>query len=192
MAVITIREKQPTENGFAASLIFEGGEYPINITDPFTYEQEQQLEWYFEQWLTYPMLNGKKAETAKMSVASYGESLFNQIFDDKNAYSHYCQLRGNLKQVKIEIVGNSPEFHALHWEAIRDKDLPRPLGVDCVMVRKRIDKAASVAANMAESPVINLLVVIARPVDGERDSCLYSQCLSVGEAGTRKWGRWGK
>jgi hypothetical protein len=113
MAVITIREKQPTENGFAASLIFEGGEYPINITDPFTPQQEQQLEWYFEEWLTYPMLDGKKAEAAKTSVASYGESLFNQVFKaDIDAYSHYRQLRGNLNQVKIEIVGNSPEWQA--------------------------------------------------------------------------------
>ncbi len=169
MAVITIREKQPTAEGFAASLIFEGGEYPINITDPFTPKEERQLEWYFEEWLTYPMLNGKKAEAAKTSVVSYGESLFNQVFKaDIDAYSHYRQLRGNLKQVKIEIVGNSPEFHALHWEALRDKDWPRPLSVDCVMIRKRLDKAASVAANMAESPIINLLVVIARP-DEEHD-----------------------
>ncbi|MDZ8025952.1 MAG: tetratricopeptide repeat protein [Nostoc sp. DedQUE11] len=169
MAVITIREKQPTAEGFAASLIFEGGEYSINITDPFTPKEERQLEWYFEEWLTYPMLNGKKAEAAKTSVVSYGESLFNQVFKaDIDAYSLYRQLRGNLKQVKIEIVGNSPEFHALHWEAMRDKDWPRPLSVDCVMIRKRLDKVASVAANMAESPVINLLVVIARP-DEEHD-----------------------
>ncbi|PHJ63574.1 Tfp pilus assembly protein PilF [Nostoc linckia z18] len=169
MAVITIREKQPTAEGFAASLIFEGGEYPINITDPFTPKEERQLEWYFEEWLTYPMLNGKKAEAAKTSVVSYGESLFNQVFKaDIDAYSFYRQLRVNLKQVKIEIVGNSPEFHALHWEALRDKDWPRPLSVDCVMIRKRLDKAASVAANMAESPIINLLVVIARP-DEEHD-----------------------
>jgi len=44
MAVITIREKQPTAEGFAASLIFEGGEYSINITDPFTPKEERQLE----------------------------------------------------------------------------------------------------------------------------------------------------
>ncbi len=168
MTVIIIRETQPTATGFAASLIFDGGEYPINITDPFTQQEEQRLEWYFEEWLIYPMLNGKKAEAAKTSVVSYGESLFNQVFDDKNAYSHYRQLRGNLKQVKIEIVGNSPEFHALHWEAMQDKDLPRPLAVDCVMVRKRVDKIASVAVQMAESPVINLLVVISRP-DEEHD-----------------------
>jgi len=41
------------------------------------------------------------------------------------------------------------------------------------MVRKRLDKAASVAANMAESPVINLLVVIARP-DEEHDVVYYN------------------
>ncbi|WP_306296882.1 CHAT domain-containing protein [Nostoc sp. TCL26-01] len=169
MTVITIREKQPTETGFAASLIFEGGEYAINITDPFTPQQERVLEWYFEEWLTFPMLNAQKAEAAKTSVVSYGESLFQQVFQaDVDAYSDYRQLRGNLKQVKIEIVGNSPEFHALHWEAMRDKDLPRPLSVDCVMVRKRIDKSASVATHLAESPVINLLVVISRP-DEEND-----------------------
>ncbi|MEH2252848.1 hypothetical protein [Nostoc sp.] len=55
MAIITIRENQPTETGFAASLIFEGGEYPINITDPFIPQQEKLLEWYFEEWLTFPI-----------------------------------------------------------------------------------------------------------------------------------------
>jgi tetratricopeptide (TPR) repeat protein len=169
MSVITIREKQATATGFVASLNFDGDdEYQINVTDPFTPKQEQQLEWYFEEWLTYPMLNGVKAEAAKASVTSYGESLFNQVFDEKGAYSQYCQLRGNRAQVKIEIVGNSPEFHALHWEAMRDKDLPRPLAVDCVMVRKRIQKAAPSAPSLEQSPVINLLVVIARP-DEEHD-----------------------
>ncbi|MDJ0798020.1 MAG: tetratricopeptide repeat protein [Calothrix sp. MO_167.B12] len=172
MSVIVIRETQPTATGFAARLIFDGGdggEYEINVTDPFTPQEERRLEWYFEEWLTFPMLNGKKAEAAKNSVASYGEGLFNQVFRaDADAYSQYRQLRRNLKQVKIEIVGNSPEFHALHWEAMQDKDLPRPLAVDCVMIRKQFAKSAPVAAQMAPSPVINLLVVIARP-DEEDD-----------------------
>ncbi len=172
MSVIAIRETQPTAKGFAARLIFDGGdggEYEINITDPFTPLEERQLEWYFEEWLTFPMLNGKKAEAAKNTVASYGERLFNQVFHaDSDAYSQYRQLRRNLKQVTIEIVGNGPEFHALHWEAMQDKDLPRPLAVDCVMLRKRLAKAAPVLAQMAPSPVINLLVVIARP-DEEDD-----------------------
>lgn len=171
MSVITIRETHSTATGFTASLIFDngGGEYQIQISDPFTPREEGVLEWYFEQWLTYPMLEGVKADKAKASVARYGESLFEQVFKaDFDAYSYYRQLRSNLRNVKIEIVGNSPQFHALHWEAMRDKDLPRLLAVDCVIVRKRVQKAAPIAANILPSPVINLLVVIARP-DEEND-----------------------
>ena len=170
MSVIQIRETQSTATGFAASLIFDNGagEYQIQISDPFTPKEEGLLEWYFENWLTYPMLERVKADNAKASVARYGESLFNQVFQDRDAYSDYKQLRGNLRNVIIEIVGNSPEFHALHWEALRDKDLPRPLAVDCVMVRKLARPSAAVRAGMSASAVINLLVVIARP-DEEHD-----------------------
>ncbi|BDA76398.1 hypothetical protein CAL7716_105640 (plasmid) [Calothrix sp. PCC 7716] len=170
LSVIQIRETQSTATGFAASLIFDNGagEYQIQISDPFTPKEEGLCEWYFENWLTYPMLDGVKAQEAKASIARYGESLFNQVFQDRDAYSEYKQLRGNLKNVKIEIVGNSPEFHALHWEAIRDKDLPRPLAVDCVMIRKLARPLAAVGASMSASAVINLLVVIARP-DEEHD-----------------------
>jgi hypothetical protein len=119
-------------------LICDGGEYPINITDPFTPQEEQRLEWYFEEWLIYPMLNGKKAEAAKTSVVSYGESLFNQVFKaDIDAYAYYRQLRGNLKQVKIEIVGNSHcdagEFRGFTgvtspWFALTLKPVPLRVG----------------------------------------------------------------
>ncbi|MHC5756072.1 MAG: tetratricopeptide repeat protein, partial [Nostoc sp.] len=60
-----------------------------------------------------------KAEAAKTSVINYGESLFNQVFQaDINAYSHYRQLRLNLNQVKIEIVGN--ELDAATREALQE------------------------------------------------------------------------
>ncbi|MDJ0773267.1 MAG: hypothetical protein QNJ49_07525 [Mastigocoleus sp. MO_167.B18] len=52
MSIIMIRETEKTETGFTARLIFDrgdGGEYSINITDPFTAEEEQRLEWYFEE-----------------------------------------------------------------------------------------------------------------------------------------------
>lgn len=71
-------------------------------------------------------------------------------------------MQGNLSQLQIEIVSRTPEFQALHWEAMRDRNLPRPLAVDCVVVRKSI-KPVSVPANVQPSPVINLLVVVARP-----------------------------
>ena len=164
MPVITIREQQRTETGFDAILSFDGRvNYPISITDPFTTQEEQQLEWYFEEWLVYPMLNTVKAQKAANSVKAYGQQLFEQVFKANiDAYSEYRQLRGNLNQVQIEIESQIPEFQALHWEALRDLELPRPFGVDCVMLRKRLNSVA-VPAYVQPSPVINLLVVTARP-----------------------------
>jgi len=164
MPVITIREQQQTEAGFEAILSFDGRvNYPITITEPFSRQEEQQLEWYFEEWLVYPMLNTVKAEQAADSVENYGQKLFKQVFQTNfDAYSEYRQLRGKLKQVQIEIESQTPEFQALHWEAMRDPELPRPFGVDCVMLRKST-KPVPVSAYMQPSPVINLLVVTARP-----------------------------
>ncbi|MDB9346645.1 CHAT domain-containing tetratricopeptide repeat protein [Nodularia spumigena] len=169
MTVITIREEGRIDTVFAATLKFDGGEYPVTITDPFTPQEEKQLEWYFEEWVTFPFSDTVIAERAAASVKIYGESLFKQVFQaDFNAYSLYRQLRGNLSQVQIEIVAKTPEFHALHWEALHDPELPRPLAVDCVMLRKNVKPAPPVLANVQSSPVINLLVVVARP-DEERD-----------------------
>ncbi|WP_254449364.1 CHAT domain-containing protein, partial [Anabaena sp. UHCC 0253] len=167
MPVITIREQQQTVTGFAASLSFGDGEYNITITDPFTPQEERELEWYFEEWLVYPIVDTVKAERAKNSVKTYGEKLFDQVFQDKKAYSKYQQLKNNLGQVQIEIISKTPEFQALHWEALQDPDFPRPLAVDCVMLRKSVNSAVG-SVNLQTSPVINLLVVVARP-DEEKD-----------------------
>lgn len=168
MAIITIREQQKTATGFEAILKFQGGEYPITVTDPFTRPEEKQLEWYFENWIEYPFSNETTASQVAQNVNGYGEKLFKQVFQANfQAYSEYDKLRRNLSQVQIEIESNTPEFQALHWEAMRDPDLPRPLAVDCVMLRKNL-KPSSVLAYFAESPVINLLVVTARP-DEEHD-----------------------
>ena len=171
MPAITIREQGKTAAGFKAQVIIENHnrvEYEIpEIKDPFREKEEKQLEWYFEEWLKYPMLDQVRAETAAASIKDYGENLFEQVFGDRNVYSAYQGLRGNLSQVRMAIASNDPDFHALHWEALRDPDLPRPLAVDCVMVRS-INKPRPIPAKVKESPTINLLVVVARP-DEERD-----------------------
>ncbi len=172
MPVITVREEGQTETGFRASLHFDGvGNFPLTITEPFTSKQEGELEWYFERWLNRPHLNQVKAERAAGSVRDYGEDLFKQVFkSDFDAYGEYKQLRGNLSEVEIVIESRTPEFQALHWEAMLDPDLPRPLAVDAVMVRKTVKRVA-VEGEVDVSPVINLLVVTARP--NEDDDIAY-------------------
>ena len=94
MSVITIREQQQTESGFAATVTFDNSaEYPITISDPFTPQEEKELEWYFEEWLVYPMLDEVKAKRAAASVKKYGENLFDRVFADRKAYKKYDQLK---------------------------------------------------------------------------------------------------
>jgi tetratricopeptide (TPR) repeat protein len=108
--------------------------------------------------LEFPFSDTIIAERAAASIKKYGENFFNQIFRDRDAYSQYQRLRKGQNPLQIEIVGKTPDFQALHWEP----GYPRPLAVDCVMVRKSVKRGAR-QANIAQSPVINLLVVTARP-----------------------------
>ena len=168
MAVITIREQSQTDTGFNATLVIDGNNYPTTVSDPFKEEQEQELEWYFEEWLRYPILDNVKAERAKASLRNYGKELFKQVFQaDIKAYAKYSQLCSDLTQVQLEIESITPEFHAIHWEALQDPDLPRPFAIDSVLIRKSI-QPATIAANVKESPIVNLLVVTARP-NAEQD-----------------------
>ena len=162
MSIITIREQQKTETGFQASVSFDDATtgYLIEVRDPFSPGEEERLEWYFEKWSVFPYVDTVRAEAAKVSVRAYGESLFEQVFKrDIEAYSAYKQSRDSIRQIKI--IGKSPEFQALHWEALHDPQMPRPLAIDRVMVRQV--QSTEKQAIVAPSPVINLLVVTARP-----------------------------
>ncbi|PZU98418.1 MAG: Tfp pilus assembly protein PilF [Pseudanabaena sp.] len=163
MPVITIREEQQVDDGFLANLRIDGRDYPnIMISDPFLKSEEDSLEWYFERWLRFPMLDTTRAADVAASIREYGTRLFDQIFADRKAYADYLRLRDNLGPLRFEIEGINPEFQALHWEALRDAELPYPLAVDCVMVRKST-KPTAVMAEVKDSTTLNVLMVTARP-----------------------------
>jgi tetratricopeptide (TPR) repeat protein len=162
MPTIEIQQK----NGFEAIVAIAGAEFAITVSDPFAQSEEKRLEWYFEQWIQCPFTDGTIAERAAASVRSYGENLFEQVFSGR-AYGAYQRVNGQLSDLEIVISGD-PEFQGLHWEAMWDKDFDRPLAVDCVMVRRRRVRGMVSAAQVQESPVLNLLIVTARP-DEEGD-----------------------
>jgi len=168
MAVIRIREVPGSSDGSSAVVSFDHGEeYPITIKDPFSEAEEQQLEWYFEEHLRFPFMRKVQAKTAADSVVTYGETLFKQVFADPEAYVAYKQrLQARLNTLQIEIAG-SPQFHALHWEALKDPKLPQPLALQATMVRQNL-KPQIVHATVRTSPTINVLLVTARPY-GKRD-----------------------
>ena len=166
MTHITIREQATDQRN--ALLIYDYGEqFPIVISDPFTPKEEARLEWYFEEHLRFPFTRQVRAREAAASVTRYGEELFNQVFADRKAYARYQEaLQAGVATLSFEIAG-SPEFHGYHWEALKDPDLPQPLALQGVMVRRNL-VPQTVRAGVRESPTINLLVVTARP-GGRRD-----------------------
>lgn len=167
MPIIKITERKNPIDSFNADVSFDGEEYPVTVTKPFSDEDEELLEWYFEEHLRFPFIEGTKAAAAAASVTRYGETLFKQVFADSEAFARYRQMtQEGLDGARVEIIG-SPEFHALHWEAMKDPKLEDPLALRSTMVRRN-SKPQIIAANSQPSPTINLLIVTARP-GGKRD-----------------------
>ena len=169
MTLIAIRERPNGPAGSNAVLSFDGlGEFPVSVRDPFEGTgEEERLEWYFEHHLRFPFADTVKAREAAASVERYGEALFEQVFADRQAFARYSRaLQAGVGSFQIEIAG-SPEFHGLHWEALKDPALPRAMSLEAPLVRKNLVPQA-VEAVMRPSPTINLLIVTARP-HGSRD-----------------------
>jgi tetratricopeptide (TPR) repeat protein len=168
MTTITIREHVGGPDGSNATLSFDGqGEYALTITDPFSEEEEQRLEWYFEEHLRFPFVKQVEAQAAAESVERYGEALFGQVFADRAAFADYkAAAQAGLNTLSFEIAG-SPQFHRWHWEALKDPQLPRAFALEAPMARKNLKPQVTRATPRA-SPTINLLIVIARP-HGARD-----------------------
>lgn len=168
MTVIRIREQRKEANSFAATVSFDDQyEYSITVSDPFSPEEEARLEWYFEQHLKFPFMDDFKAQEAAASIAKYGEVLFGQVFsgDAKTQYRMALQ-NGGPGALSLEIAG-SPEFHRLHWEALKDPRFSDALAVHAPVVRKSLTPPP-LRANVRSLPTLNVLVVTARP-HGHRD-----------------------
>ena len=163
MPLIRIQERPESPDGSNAIVSFNNGpEYHITIKNLFEEQQEQELEWYFEEHLEFPFTKKVRAQNAATSITTYGETLFKQVFGDPDIYAEYRDLlKAGLHDLHIEIAG-SPKFHSLHWESIKDPKLAQPLALQAAMARKNLQPQA-LPASVRTSSTINLLIVTARP-----------------------------
>lgn len=163
MTIIIIKEAGNPDENLNATVSFDHrGEYPVTIRNPFTPEEEQQLSWYFEEYLSVPFLE-PKARSIPESIRKYGEELFNQVFRDKKIYSQYSDARKRgLETIRIQISGSPDFFHMLHWETLKDPRDETPLVLDASMIRTSLIPKGPILP-IRESPVIRILVITARP-----------------------------
>ena len=113
----------------------DAAEYDVTVTDPADQDAEGRLAWYFEQHLRYPFLDKDLEHDAVQQITAHGEALFAQVFP--GAASHdYRRLRDkSFDGCRIEISG-SAALHRLHWETLKDPDLPAPLSVRLPVTRR--------------------------------------------------------
>jgi hypothetical protein len=167
--IITIAQTATIATGFEAKVTIGGAEFAINVSDPFASDpqREARLEWYFEEWIRFPFTDTTIAQKAAASVKEYGTTLFEQVLGDRRAFAEYQRVAGNLSLLELVIQGD-PAFQGLHWEALWDESMARPLALDCVVVRQRrvLNGGVPVVARQ-DSTLLNLLVVTARPNEGQ-------------------------
>ncbi len=144
--------------GFKANVSFDGRDHQAQFKDPFTPEQEENLRWYFENHLEFPMLDTVRAAEAAASVETYGNHLYNQLFADKDLYA---AVNNHQDDLRIEISG-SPDFHRLHWETLWRPKAPKPLAYRTVIARK-VKTEGRNRIDVPAKPAIRVLVVVARP-----------------------------
>src|SRR5258708_5547890 len=95
--------------------------HPITVASPFDADQLQELDWYFEQHLRFPLTDQVRARRAGESITAYGEALFQQLFASAEAREAYGDLkrRAYPDPLAIAVIG-SPAFQGLHWEALKE------------------------------------------------------------------------
>lgn len=159
---VRIQETGACDGGFAGTVRFDDGPpFDVIVKTPFTAEEEARLEWYFETHPRFPFADQARKDAAAASIFAYGESLFHQVLGLPEIHSEYRRHLNSDALFQFEIVG-SPPFHALHWEALKDPDISRPLSLLAQMVRKGDDRPFSSDAPRING-AMNLLLVTARP-----------------------------
>lgn len=133
MPKIVIQEQkvQPIPNEFLVTINFDGEDEfgDLTIYNPLSEENRQKLEWHFEQYVSHPYLNNVEPEEVANIIKDAGEKLFNQLFSKAKIYNRYRQVvEGGIENLVFEISG-SPEFHSIHWESLKDPELPKPFAL---------------------------------------------------------------
>jgi len=155
---ITIREQdKDDQNQYQAIISFNYDEFPCSITNPCSSEQLAELDWYFKEY-NDPDEDLDRAKSVAASIKKCGQQLFQQVFCDR-ALRRYDREKHTGIQC-IEIIG-SPAFHSLPWETLYDPDDSQPLALNIPIVRQYTSETKIL--NIRQSPIINLLIVTARP-----------------------------
>lgn len=171
-STIKIKENGFADNVFSLLISFidnNGIEEVVSIdySDTDFVKTDKLLEWHFEDYISTPYDDSllKRSLTA---IEDYGKALFSQLITGDILYQYkkaYETTGPDL--ISIEIIGDSPGFHAIYWESLWDTKQPAPLATQGVSFCRRNIRPSVIKAITKPSAMLNLLIVTARPNEDE-------------------------
>jgi hypothetical protein len=99
---------------------------PVPFTNPLPYKAFKNLRWYLEEYLLFPYgAERYKAQKIEKEMKTWGESLFNHIFQkcdfDPDPHSLYQNaVKKGLDTCEICITSEDTRFLMIPWELLRD------------------------------------------------------------------------
>lgn len=173
----------PEKEEWAFTLEADGESYQLHLRNPFSAEDEEEVEWYFQRHSRFPLTDTVRAANVVNAIDIYGQKLFRQTIGAIPSSSlskryHEMRLEGTINELCIEISG-SAAFQRLHWEALKDDQSSvedPPLGLQVDIIRKPLATGACTSSEGQSAPLgwslpsrpLNILLVVARPA-GVRD-----------------------
>ncbi len=83
---------------FPVTLAFpNGNKYEVPVKNPFAGAGDvdgdpgARLHWYFDRYVEFPIIRKEKAGRVEKSIGAYGESLYEQLFSDRKAYTDWME-----------------------------------------------------------------------------------------------------
>ncbi|MDI6810818.1 MAG: tetratricopeptide repeat protein [archaeon] len=145
---------------------------------PFTFsvskEERELIQWYLEEYLTYPYgAFQERARRAEKVISDLGAKLFEVVFRNKNdrdqaAIRFYDRAMENPTDCHIVIQADHPAGWSLPWEFMRDPGYGYLAQKTSGFVRSHPGVSAHLQPIRTDTPKINILMIISRP-GGEED-----------------------
>ncbi|HYH67615.1 MAG TPA: CHAT domain-containing protein [Urbifossiella sp.] len=127
-----------------------------------------QVRWYLEQFLDYPFHpDDEYAERVQAALREWGRRAFDTLFGSGKARDFYHDAtRDGLGRLTVRVVSDSPFILGWPWEALEDPAAAR-LAHQCAIERRTEGQADPIPSPGLPTNRLNVLLVIARPLEGD-------------------------
>ncbi|MBZ5617833.1 MAG: CHAT domain-containing protein [Acidobacteriia bacterium] len=169
MPVLRLRQTTEGEHRYKVLLELEEGGVRREDTRSFTFEltprDQEDLRWYLEDYLQYPLDPAPKiAKRIEERMDQIGNDLFHRVLEGTSVWGEVRNLRSD---TRVEVVTEVKEATAIPWELLRDPEAGVPLALQVRAFVRATHNAVQRAKlpQTAEGPV-RVLLAICRPQGG--------------------------